>query len=229
MKVNNPLLSIVIPAYNEAISITDVILNIPENLLKQSEIIVIDDGSEDNTYDIAKKLNVVVIKHILNRGYGAALLTGFEAALGNFIVTIDADNQNKTTEIPNLIKPLLNNEADFVIGSRYLGEYYYSIPFLTKLGEKITYILLRIRYGIKILNSQSGFRAFNREILDSITPLREEKMAFTIEFLVKAIQKGYRVIEIPKTETKRKHGKSKVNRLVDGFNILYTLLKNLFR
>jgi len=229
MKVNNPLLSIVIPAYNEAISLTDVILNIPENLLKQSEIIVIDDGSEDNTYDIAKKLNVVVIKHILNRGYGAALLTGFEAALGNIIVTIDADNQNKATEIPNLIEPLLNNEADFVIGSRYLGEYHYSIPFLTKLGEKITYILLRIRYGIKILNSQSGFRAFNREILDSIIPLREEKMAFTIEFLVKALQKGYRIIEIPKTENERQYGKSKVNRLVDGFSILYTLLKNLFK
>jgi glycosyltransferase involved in cell wall biosynthesis len=229
MKVNNPLLSIVIPAYNEAISLTEVILNIPENLLEQSEIIVIDDGSEDDTYDIAKKFNVVVIKHILNRGYGAALLTGFEAALGNIIVTIDADNQNKAIEIPNLIEPLLNNEADFVIGSRYLGDYHYRIPFLTKLGEKITYILLRIRYGIKILNSQSGFRAFNREILGSITPLREEKMAFTIEFLVKALQKGYRIIEIPKTENERQHGKSKVNRLVDGFSILYTLLKNLFK
>ncbi|WP_287584788.1 glycosyltransferase family 2 protein [Candidatus Borrarchaeum sp.] len=229
MNSNNPFLSIVIPAYNEAISIPNVILNIPKDLLDKSEIIVVDDGSEDDTYEIAKKLNAVVIKHILNRGYGAALLTGFEAALGNIIVTIDADNQNRAAEIPNLINPILENEADFVIGSRYLGEYNYRIPFLTKIGEMLTFLLLRIRYRKRILNSQSGFRAFKREILHEIKTLREEKMALTIELLAKALKKKYRVIEIPKTEYKRKYGKSKVNRLIDGFNILYTLLKNLFR
>jgi hypothetical protein len=116
-----------------------------------------------------------------------------------------------------------------VIGSRYLGEYDYKIPLLTELGDKITYLLLRIRYGIKISNSQSGFRAFKRDLLQDVVPLREEKMAFTIELLMKALKKNYRVLEIPKTESKRKHGKSKVNRLIDGFNILYTLLRNLFR
>jgi len=229
MNVNNPLLSIIIPAYNEAFSISNVISNIPKDLLKKSEIIVVDDGSEDNTYDMAKKLCVIVIKHILNRGYGAALLTGFKAALGDIVVTIDADNQNRAEEIPNLIKPILDDNADFVIGSRYLGEHYYKIPFLTRLGEKITYILLRIRYDIKILNSQSGFRAFKRKILEDITPLREEKMAFTLELLMKVLRMQYRVIEIPKTENERKYGKSKVNRLIDGLNIFYTLLKNLFR
>jgi glycosyltransferase involved in cell wall biosynthesis len=229
MNANNPLLSIIIPAYNEAISIPNVILNVPKNLLENSEIIVVDDGSEDSTYETVKKLDVIIIKHILNRGYGAALLTGFKAALGEIIVTIDADNQNSAEEIPNLIKPILDDKADFVIGSRYLGKYYYKIPLTTRLGEKITNFLLGIRYGTKILNSQSGFRAFKRKILNDIIPLREEKMAFTIEFLTKALRKRYRVIEIPKTETKRKHGKSKVNRLVDGFNILYTLLKNIFK
>ena len=229
MNANNPLLSIIIPAYNEAISIRDVIANIPPTILEKSEIIVVDDGSEDNTYDVAKELNAIVVRHILNRGYGAALLTGFKTALGDIIVTIDADNQNNPKEIPNLLKPILNNQADFVIGSRYLGEYDYKIPFITKLGEQITYLLLKIRYGIEILNTQSGFRAFKRELLKDITPLREEKMAFTIELLIKALRKEYRVLEIPKTERKRKHGKSKVNRLIDGFNIIYTLIRNLFR
>ncbi len=229
MNANNHLLSIIIPAYNEAGSITDVISNIPNYLLEQSEIIVIDDGSDDNTYETAKKFNAIVIKHILNRGYGAALLTGFKAALGDIIITIDADNQNRAEEIPNLLKPIFDDKADFVIGSRYLGEYHYKIPFTTRLGEKISYFLLGIRFGVKILNSQSGFRAFKRTILDDFTPLREEKMAFTIELLTKALKKKYRIIEIPKTENERQFGKSKVNRLIDGFNILYTLLKNLFR
>ena len=229
MNANNPLLSIIIPAYNEAISIKDVIVNIPNSILEKSEIIVVDDGSEDNTYYVAKELNVVVVRHILNRGYGAALLTGFKTALGDIIVTIDADNQNNPKEIPDLLKPILTNQADFVIGSRYLGEHDYEIPFFTKLGEKITYLLVKTRYGIDIFNSQSGFRAFKRELLQVITPLREEKMAFTIEILLKALRNKYRVVEIPKTESKRKHGKSKVNRLIDGFNILYTLLRNLFR
>ncbi len=229
MNINNTLLSIIIPAYNEAISLPDVILNIPSILLEKSEIIVVDDGSEDNTYEVAKKLNAVVIKHILNRGYGSALLTGFKAAVGDIIVTIDADNQNSAEEIPDLIEPILGDNADFVIGSRYLGEHYYKIPLTTRLGEKLTYILLRIRYGIRISNSQSGFRAFKGEILNDIPSLREEKMAFTIELLVHALRKKYRVIEVPKTEKERKYGKSKVNRLLDGFNILYTLFRNLFR
>ena len=229
MNANNPFLSIIIPAYNEAISLPDVISNVPKDLLEKSEIIVVNDGSEDNTDEVVKKLDVVVIKHILNRGYGAALLTGFKAALGDIIVTIDADNQNRVEEIPNLIKPILDDDADFVIGSRYLGEHYYKIPFTTRLGEKLTYFLLRIRYGIRISNSQSGFRAFKGKILDDITPIREEKMAFTIELLVKALRKKYRIIEVPKTEEERKYGKSKVNRLIDGLSIFYTLLKNLFR
>jgi glycosyltransferase involved in cell wall biosynthesis len=229
MNVNNHLLSIIIPAYNEAGSIPDVISNIPDHLLEKSEVIVVDDGSDDNTYEVAKKFNAIVIKHILNRGYGAALLTGFKAALGDIIITIDADNQNRAEEIPNLIKPILDDKADFVIGSRYLGEYNYKIPLTTRLGEKITHFLLGIRFGVKILNSQSGFRAFKRKILKYFIPLREEKMAFTIELLTKALKKKYRVIEIPKTENERQYGKSKVNKLIDGFNILYTLLKNLFR
>ena len=229
MKNSKNFLSIVIPAYNEEKTIGEVIAAIPEDLTLPYEVIVVDDGSEDKTSEIALKFGVIVIRHIINRGYGAAINTGFRAAKGNIIATIDADKQNEAKEISKLVQPILNGNADLVIGSRYLKGEEYRIPLITRLGEKFINGIIKLKYGLKITNPQSGFRAIKREILDLIGPVSEDKMAFTTELLFKSMSASKNVLEMPKSERSREYGKSKVNLIKDGFRILYIAIKRAIK
>ena len=175
-----PSLSIVIPAFNEAQSLREVLNAISVDV--PHEIIVVDDGSTDNTFPVAKEYPYVrYVHHILNRGYGAALITGFSIAEGDIIVTIDADAQNDPKEIPEIIKPIISGETDVVIGSRYLNESNdLNISLIKRIGEKFISFVLRKKYGIKITNSQSGFRALRKVVLKSVLPLTEERFTFRI-------------------------------------------------
>jgi glycosyltransferase involved in cell wall biosynthesis len=222
-------LSIIIPAFNEEQSLSEVLNSIA--LTCPHEIIVVDDGSSDNTFMVAKAHpRVRVIRHILNRGYGAAVITGFEIARSDIIVTIDADGQNDPKEIPELIQPIISGMADVVIGSRFLKELNeLRISLIKQIGEKFIGFVLRKKYGVKITNSQSGFKAIRKEVLRVILPLMEERFGFNTEFLVKTIKHGFKVVETPKKETMRKHGKSKIKVFRDGFRIVYALIKSIFK
>lgn len=226
---SEPKLSIIIPAFNEEQSLRDVLDLISLDL--PHEIIVIDDGSSDNTRLVAKRYpQVRTIHHLLNRGYGAAVITGFEIARGDIIVTIDADAQNDPKEIPELIEPIIFGDADIVIGSRYLKDSNeLRVSLIKRIGEKLIGFVLGKTYGIKITNSQSGFKALRKEVLNTILPLTEERFGFNTEFLVKTIKHGFKVIETPKKEVVRKHGKSKINVFRDGFRIVYALIKSIFK
>lgn len=220
-------LSIIIPAFNEEHTLRDVINSI--SLDFPHEIILVDDGSSDNTFEIAKvNPHVRAIRHILNRGYGAAVATGFEIAKGDIIVTIDADGQNDPQQISELIQPILSGDADIVVGSRYLDESNgLRVSLIKRIGEKLIGFVLQKRYGVKITNSQSGFKTIRKEVIKSLLPLTEERFGFNTELLVYALKNGFRVVELPKKEVPRKYGKSKIKLFSDGFRILYALIKSI--
>jgi len=211
LKSERPLISVVIPVYNEEKSIKNVIDRIPNH--QQYEIILVDDGSTDKSFEkvkVIKNRYIKVVKHKSNKGYGAAILTGIKYATGDIIVTMDSDGQHNPEEIQKLIKPIMNNQADMVIGSRYLGQCNYKIPLHTRVGEYFIDFFLWHLFGKNVKNNQSGFRAFNKRSLEIFNDLIYNKFGLCTEILFKAALNNLKIKEIPITVNPRKYGTSYV-------------------
>lgn len=217
VKINNiyeeqVLISIIIPVYNEEKTIKFILEKLPKN--NKIEVIVIDDNSNDNSLKEIKKAKfksqLKIIKHSRNKGYGGALLSGIKKAKGQIIVTMDSDGQHRPEDLSNLISPILNQEADIVIGSRYKGSYDYKLPISTRLGEACLEKIIQILFDQKISNNQSGFRAFNRKALDLFENIKYLGYAFATEVILKASLNGFRIKEIPIKILKREYGVSKI-------------------
>jgi len=208
----------VIPALNEEKNIKSVIEKVKD---KVDKIVVVDDGSKDNTVNIAKNSQATTLKHIVNRGQGAALQTGNDYCLSenaDIIVHFDADNQFLAEEILEVIKPIKENEADIVFGSRFLTKKS-KIPFFKKriimpLARLINYFL-----NIKTSDPQSGFRAFNKKTAELIK-IENDGMAHCSEILHKAFYYKLRVKEVPITVIYHEFG----NNFSGGLRIIKDLL-----
>ena len=188
-----PKIIAIIPAYNEELSIGSVVISTEKYV---DQIIVVDDGSSDNTSEIAAKAGAQVINHIQNMGKGAALKTGFEAVKdADIIVTIDSDGQHNPEEIPKLVKPIEDGEADIVNGSRYLDNTDNGTPKYRRLGQTILDTATNLNTGLKITDSQSGFRAFAAR---TIPAFRFTKTDFSIEseMLMDAASKDFKIAEV---------------------------------
>ena len=216
------LISIILPMFNEEQTIGKVLRKLPRD--ESIEIIVVDDHSKDNSLKEIEKINgnneIKVIKHDKNRGYGAAVVTGINNARGKILVTMDSDGQHSPYDILAMIKPILNDEADYTIGSRYLGSYFYKLPVSTRLGELLIEKLIQIFFGKRIMNNQNGFRAFNRKVISIFKDFKYEGYAFCTEQIIRAAIKGYRIKECPIKVYDRKFGTSNI--------ILTNLTVNLF-
>lgn len=163
-------------------------------------IIVCDDGSSDLTAKIASGLGAITIIHPKNIGYGAAIGSLFNKAReinADVLVTFDADGQHKVDDINSVLEPILKNQADIVIGSRFLNNND-NVPKYRKIGIKTITGLTNITTGNKITDAQSGFRAYSRNVLQSIIP-SEYGMGVSTEILVKAAKNKFRIIEVPIT------------------------------
>lgn len=207
MKDKTPLISIVIPLYNEENSIKNVLNRIPNH--HRYEIIIVDDGSTDNSVNKVKEINnknIKIIKHIKNRGYGAAILTGINHANGDIIITMDSDGQHNPEKIGHLITPIINNQADIVVGSRYLGTCKYKVPLHTRVGEIIINKCLWLLFGQKVGNNQSGFRALSKICKEIFENMIYSNFAFCTELLFLAAYKKFKITEVPITINKRKYG-----------------------
>ena len=190
-------ITIGIPAYNEEKNIAKIIIKLKKIT---DSIIVCDDGSSDMTSEIAKNLGVIVISHKKNMGYGAAIRTIFEksAEIGSdILVTFDADGQHRIEDVSRVLHPLENNEADIVIGSRFLGKQS-NVPNYRKLGIKVITQVTNSSIKTKLTDSQSGFRAYSKQVLSKIS-LSEIGMGISTEILIKASSKGLRITEVPIT------------------------------
>lgn len=220
---------VVLPAYNEEKTIAKVM----EDLMKMGfEVVVVDDGSKDNTYNIASNIiqennHGFICKHLLNRGLGAALRTGIEASLmedPDVIVTFDADGQHDPQDILNVSKPIINGDADVVVGKRNFRE----MPLSKKLGNQIMNLITLIFYGIKVNDSQSGLRAFNRKAAESIMiNARDYGVSSEIVGEVKRHNLKFKEVTIKTIYTE--YSMTKGTNLAEGLKILTKLIMNIFR
>ncbi|MGD0158814.1 MAG: glycosyltransferase family 2 protein [Candidatus Bathyarchaeia archaeon] len=219
-----PSVSIVIPAYNEGKTIGDIISRITavmEKLKVRHEILVVDDGSTDNTKKVALASNAIVIGDGSNHGKGHAMRKAFRQARGEIIVTIDADGEHKPEEIPKLIYPLYNG-TDIVSGSRFLGDGENFTTKLNQIGNKLLNLSITMMTGKYITDSQTGFRAFKKTFLNHIT-LKSDGFEIETEITVKGLRNGFKLEEIPILCLRREEGKSRLRILFDGFK-MFTII-----
>jgi len=191
-------IAIGLPAFNEEKNIASIILQLKK---KYEMVIVCDDGSNDLTASISEEMGALVVKHKKNLGYGAAIRSLFLKAREldcDILVTFDSDGQHKISEIENVIDPIQNKEADIIIGSRFLGTIEGDIPGYRKLGIKAITNLVNSNTGKKITDSQSGFRAYNKTVLEKIIP-SETGMGVSTEILIKANKQKFNISEVPIT------------------------------
>ena len=222
---------VVIPAYNEAENIPSVLKEIPAKLhgLTISTIVVVD-GAIDNTETVVRELGVPVVINPINRGGGAALRVGYQIAIksgAKIVVTLDADGQHVPSEIDLLVTPILNNEADFVNGSRVLGTYEKESA-IRSLGVVIFNWLISFLLFQKITDSSNAFRAIKIDVLRNISLYQDQ--FHTSEILIDAIKKGARVLEVPITIRKRQSGTTKKPRsLKYGWGFIKTIFGTWLR
>jgi glycosyltransferase involved in cell wall biosynthesis len=189
---------IVIAAYNEEKSIGKVLKDLKSHGYKN--IIVVDDGSKDKTSEISDKEKTIVIRHLINRGQGAALKTGIDYALmhdAHVIVTFDADGQFLAEDIKSMIEPIIKGEVDVTLGSRFLGTAE-NIPLSKKIVLKLGIWLVYLLYGIKITDSQNGLRALSRKAA-KIIEIKSNKMEHAGEILHEIKLNNLSYMEIPIT------------------------------
>ena len=211
----------VIPAYNESKNITKVLAKVMPLV---DEVIVVDDSSADNTYELVELTKAIALRHPINRGQGAALQTGDEYALNHgadIIVHFDADDQFKAEEIKDLIAPIVAGQADAVFGSRFLGSA--NFPFTKRVIIMPLARLINRLFGIKMSDPQSGFRALNRATLEQIK-IENRGMAHCSEILYKTFKTKARVLEVPITVTYHEFDQS----FGGGFKIIKDLLIHNF-
>jgi len=184
-----------IPAFNEGKNIASILLKLKKI---SKDIIVCNDGSTDLTGNIAEELGANVIHHKKNLGYGAGIRSIFLKAQemnADILITFDADGQHRIEDIDSVLKPMINNEADMIIGSRFLDKNN-EIPKYREIGIKAITSITNSSIGKKLSDSQSGFRGYNKKILDSIVP-SDSGMGVSTEILIKAAKKKFRIIEVP--------------------------------
>lgn len=223
--MHQQVVSVVIPAYNEEKTIGNVIsdtISVMDSLEAPYEIIVVDDGSTDNTRQIATRYKAQVLSNGENRGKGYALRKGFQYAKGDIIVTIDADGAHKPKEIPDLVNTLLNG-IDIVAGSRFLGNGKNSTSKLNRFGNFLFNTTIMILTGKRITDSQTGFRAVKKKVLQSLN-LKSLSYEIETEITVKGLKNGFTFQEKPISCQKRKYSISKLKILADGAKIFRTIL-----
>jgi len=194
-------------------------------------VLIVDDGSEDDTYFVAEKTDgVIVVKNLVNRGGGAALRLGYDIlkkSKGHICVTMDADGQHLPEDIEKLVSPVLNDQYDIVIGSRIRGKREKD-SLLRITGVYIFSLIISLLLGKKITDPSSGFRAFKISTIDAIQ--LSEDQYHTSELIIDAVKKGLRIGEIPITIIKRKYGRSKKGKeWIYAINFARAIIKTWWR
>ena len=230
MKEDSPSISVIIPVYNEEKTIGDIIKrtkNAMALLGVPYEVLVVDDCSFDRSAKISMEMNAHVLKEQKHHGKGYMIKLGFKHALGKFIVTLDSDGSHQPEEIKLLLNPIMKDEADFVIGSRFLkrNNQKTKIPRINSVGLKFFNSLIAILTGVMISDSQSGFRAMKSSVVKPFK-LRSSGYEIESEILVKTLKTTYRVREVPITFQQRTVGKSKLDPVKDGTKILFSILES---
>ena len=214
---------VIIPAFNEELAIKSII---DESLKYVDDVLVIDDGSSDNTYSIVKDTDALLIKHDTNLGKGVSLKDAFSEVLNyDVVVTIDGDGQHNPCEIPSLIKPIVDGDADLVNGSRYLDGFDDDTPAYRRVGQRVLDIATNITSGTNVTDSQSGFRAFRGNTLKYYR-FRDTGFGIESEMLADASENNLKIVEVPITVRYDVENSSTKGPVSHGVGVLFKIIKD---
>jgi glycosyltransferase involved in cell wall biosynthesis len=216
---------VIIPAYNARPTIGELIRGILK-FMNRGDVAVIDDGSEDQTYDLAQRTGAVILKHDRNKGKGDALKTGFRYALENkydALITIDADLQHDPQSIPDFVRTA-DGPAGIVIGTRERN--LKIMPFARWLTNNLTSAIVSILSGQSVRDSQSGYRLIFAQVVKNLE-LESEKYDLESEILIKAARKGFRIREVA-IKTIYRDGRSFINPFVDTGRFIKLMWRSLW-
>lgn len=227
-------LSIVIPCYNEAKTIRNIVDRVRAAPVADKEIIIVDDCSQDGTRDILcteiAPLVSRILYHEVNQGKGAALRTGFAAATGDLVVVQDADLEYDPNEYPRLLKPFEDGKADVVFGSRFAGgDAHRVVYFWHMMGNKFLTLLSNMFTNLNLTDMETCYKVFRRGILQQIT-IEENRFGFEPEITAKVSKLECAIYEVGISYYGRTYKEGKKIGWRDGFRALYAIVKyNLFR
>jgi len=227
--IDNPLLSVVMPVFNERATIEEIIsrvLRVPIRI----ELIVVDDGSTDGTRDVLQTLQrergFRLVLQPKNQGKGAALRRGFQDVTGDLVVIQDADLEYSPEEYPGLIELICQGRADVVYGSRFLGRHRVFL-FTHYLGNRLLTLLTNVLYNTMLSDMETCYKVMRTEVLRSMA-LKSNSFGIEPELTAKIFKRGYRVYEVPITYDGRSYDEGKKITWRDGVVALWVLLKYRF-
>jgi len=222
---------VVIPAYNEGDTIRDVVRSLPRTIREYTvQPVVVSDGSADKTAQMANYNGAMVVEHPVNQGQGGALQTGFRIASDNdaaIVVTMDGDGQHPAEELENLVSPIIDDEADFVMGSRYVGEDRSGNGHVRKAGIRFFTTMINLLTKSKVTDCTNGFRAIRGSMIDELQ-LTEERFSAP-ELIIEARKNDLRIQEYPITVTQRQAGETKKPQLGYAIGLLRTIVVTWIR
>ena len=225
-------LSVVIPVYNEKRWITEVLRRVRMVPIPK-EIILVDDLSTDGTREMLPQFedeNTKILYKKVNQGKGAALRDGFKLCTGNVIIIQDADLEYDPDDYPSLLQPIIENKADIVFGSRFIGEKHRVLYFWHMVTNKILTVLSNMLTNLNLTDMETCYKVFKKEVLEGMD-LKSNRFGFEPEFTAKIAKKkkpAWRVFEVPVSYDGRTYEEGKKIGLKDGFNALYCIVRYKF-
>jgi glycosyltransferase involved in cell wall biosynthesis len=219
-------LSVVIPVYNEVNHIAEILKRVQATQLP-TEIIVVDDGSQDGTRAILQQLDgnekVRVILHERNQGKGAAVVTGMKAAKGDILMIQDADLEYDPRDYATLLQPIQEGVAEVVYGSRFLGAPHRVGMFWHMLANQLLTLMTNILYNTILTDMETGYKVFRREVIQGMK-IRSKRFNFEPEFTAKVLKRSYRIYEVSISFNPRDYSQGKKIKLKDAFEAVWALL-----
>jgi len=222
-----PLLSVIVPVYNETGTIRQILEKI-NSVDIDKEIIVVDDGSSDGTEKILRDIkynNLKIIHHSSNRGKGAAFLTGLFHAQGDFVIIQDADLEYEPNDYLKLMEVIKENNADIVLGARFKKGYHGL--FIHRFGNRLLTGLLNLLFDLKLNDCFTCYKLFRRDTINLLN-LKEQSFTIETEIVAKAAKKGLRIIEVPISYYPRPYSEGKKIRCKDGIRAIRSIIKYRF-
>lgn len=220
--------SIIIPVYNEAATIRQILERVRTSPIEK-EIVIVDDGSTDGTRDLLRQetdADTRVVLHAKNQGKGAAIRTGLKHATGDYVLIQDADLEYDPADYETLLKPVLRGKATVVYGSRFLGEHK-AMLFWHSVGNRLLTLVTNVLYDTTLTDMETCYKLIPTDLIRCI-PLRARRFDFEPEITAKILRRGHRIYEVPISYAGRELNEGKKISWRDGFPALFALIRYRF-